>query len=124
MNSIRSIGRNLEVPTKEKDDEDAEYEMIWDAEGSAHPVAKVGLGSATRYVCKYYLMTSVSYFVSSSYPRMTASHTIFKCCAAFVVLIKALKTELTVLTVRVMPQPDILQRKSLCRSQKHLCPWM
>ncbi|ONK58607.1 uncharacterized protein A4U43_C09F14800 [Asparagus officinalis] len=29
----RSIGRNLVASSKEKDDEDCEYEIIWDAEG-------------------------------------------------------------------------------------------
>ncbi|ONK55251.1 uncharacterized protein A4U43_UnF5890 [Asparagus officinalis] len=33
MNSISSIGRNLVVSSKVKDDEDCEYEMIWDEEG-------------------------------------------------------------------------------------------
>ncbi|XP_020275917.1 uncharacterized protein C630.12 isoform X2 [Asparagus officinalis] len=57
MNSIRSIRRNLVVSSKEKDDEDCEYEMIWDAEGSAHlvrrptpkgPIAKSDLGPTGR----------------------------------------------------------------------------
>jgi len=41
LNSIRSIGRNLLVLSKEKDDEEnCEYEMIFDAEGSMHLVKK------------------------------------------------------------------------------------
>lgn len=57
INTIRSIGRSLVVPTKEKNDEDADYEMVWDAEGSLHlvrkatpqvPVAQSDLGSAAR----------------------------------------------------------------------------
>lgn len=58
VNSVRSIGRNLLAATKEKvDEENCEYEMVWDAEGSMHlvkkaitqaPVAKSDTGSTGR----------------------------------------------------------------------------
>lgn len=40
MSYIREIKTNLSTTTKEKDDENCEYEMIWDAEGSMHLVKK------------------------------------------------------------------------------------
>ncbi|XP_042436828.1 uncharacterized protein C630.12-like isoform X1 [Zingiber officinale] len=40
MSYIREIKTNLSTTTKEKDEENSEYEMIWDAEGSMHLVKK------------------------------------------------------------------------------------
>lgn len=37
---IKGIGRSFLTTSKEKDDEDCEYEMVWDAEGSMHLVKK------------------------------------------------------------------------------------
>ncbi|KAH7656421.1 Protein-serine/threonine phosphatase protein [Dioscorea alata] len=37
---IKGIGRSFFTTSKEKDDEDCEYEMVWDAEGSMHLVKK------------------------------------------------------------------------------------
>ncbi|WOL11558.1 hypothetical protein Cni_G20322 [Canna indica] len=40
MSYIRAVKNNLTATTKEKDEEENEYEMIWDAEGSMHLVKK------------------------------------------------------------------------------------
>ncbi|KAJ6809495.1 uncharacterized protein M6B38_161725 [Iris pallida] len=58
MSSIRSVGTSLVVASKVKeDDENCEYEMVWDAEGSMHlvkkattsvPVTKTDAGSIGR----------------------------------------------------------------------------
>lgn len=58
VSAVKSFGRSLLVHSKEKvDDENCEYEMIWDAEGSMHLVkkatshvtnAKLDLGSTIR----------------------------------------------------------------------------
>lgn len=37
---IKGLGRSFLTTSKEKDDEDCEYEMVWDAEGSMHLVKK------------------------------------------------------------------------------------
>jgi hypothetical protein len=66
VNFMRAVGAELFSRTKEKDDEeDGEYEMIWDAEGSMHLVKKAAARPPStnsdsrttgRYVCLFWIM--------------------------------------------------------------------
>lgn len=62
INFMRSVGDELFSRTKEKDDEeDGDYEMVWDAEGSMHLVKKAvakaqSVSSESRSIGRYALL--------------------------------------------------------------------
>jgi ethanolamine phosphate phosphodiesterase len=62
INFMRSVGAQLFSRTKEKDDEeDGEYEMVWDVEGSMHLVKKAvtkvpSASSDSRSIGRYVLL--------------------------------------------------------------------
>jgi ethanolamine phosphate phosphodiesterase len=78
INFMRSVGAELFSRTKEKDDEeDGEYEMVWDAEGNMHLVKKAVAKapsdtSHSRSIGRYVLLGWCFYL-----PHITQSDHIF-----------------------------------------------